>query len=154
VRPFKTAMFVTQLPDHGIRARPLSIAGFEEQQLWFATGKGSGKAHELQANQEVGIVMQSWFAYVSISARAHAVVDRVKAAALWRETWRPWFPNGADDPELVLISAKPVHAEYWDLRGVRGLEYMLEAVRHALQRKRMDDKATSPFHGQLDFAAA
>ena len=32
--------------------------------------------------------------------------------AMWRPTWRGWFPEGPGEPELVLVKVKPEHVEY------------------------------------------
>jgi general stress protein 26 len=52
--------------------------------------------------------------YVSVSGQARLVDDMQRKRALWTELARPWFPGGAEDPTLLLLSIEPEHAEIWD----------------------------------------
>jgi general stress protein 26 len=36
---------------------------------------------------------------------------------------RAYFPNGKDDPELVLLQVQAEEGEYWDNQGAQGLKY-------------------------------
>ena len=45
---------------------------------------------------------------------AKIVTDRKKIDELWNPFVKVWFPEGKDDPELVLIKIAPHSAEYWD----------------------------------------
>ena len=49
-----------------------------------------------------------------MSGRAELVRDPVKAKALWHASYRAYFPNGPDDPDMVLIRVHVEDAEYWD----------------------------------------
>lgn len=140
VRGFDTAMLVTHPPDGGMRARPLSVASVDaEGDLWFSTGSNSGKVAELLGDPRVAIVMQGPSRFVSITGTAEIVIDSERAAALWQEAWRPWFPGGANDPELVLVHVRATEAEFWDLSGIRGLVYLFDAAKHAMTGERMTD---------------
>src|SRR5262245_30715687 len=101
VRSFDTAMLVTHAEGR-LRARPLSVASVDaDGDLWFATNCESAKAHELQVDPRVLVTMQSSSQFVSIAGTAELLVDHDIATSLWRDAWRPWFPKGADDPELM-----------------------------------------------------
>ena len=39
----------------------------------------------------------------------------------WKPTFKIWFPEGADDPNIVLLHVKGEDAEYWDSAGVTAL---------------------------------
>lgn len=111
--------------------------------LWFSTGMHSGKAAELVVDDRVAVVMQNAGRFVSVSGRARVVVDVARARELWQEAWRPFFPGGPTDPELVLVHVHASEAEFWDLRGLRGFVYLFNAVRHALSGERMTDAPKS-----------
>ena len=53
------------------------------------------------------------YEYVSLSATARIIEDRRKIKELWTDGLRVWFPNGPDDPELVLIAVDVETAKYW-----------------------------------------
>jgi hypothetical protein len=96
--------------------------------------------------------MQGRTQYLSISGRAQVFSDVEKAAAVWSEAWRPWFPGGPSDAELVLVKVIPHEAEYWDLSGIKGVRYVYEAVKHVLKGARMSDAGTE-HHAKVDLRA-
>jgi general stress protein 26 len=140
IRGFSTAMFVTRTGDESLHARPMTVANVDENgEIWFTTGIDSGKVSEMLHDRHVAVVMQGRTQYLSISGKAQVFSDVEKAKALWSEAWRPWFPKGPEDPELVLVKVTPGMAEYWDLSGINGVRYVYEAVKHVLKGERMTD---------------
>lgn len=139
LKHFDTAMLVTRSTDGTVRARPMSIAAAEEDgDLWFATSVGSGKVDEIWQDQRVAATLQSKERFLSISGHAELVRDRAKIHQLWRDTWKVWFPQGKDDPDLALIHVVAEEAEYWDQHGAKGLRYAFEAGKSLIQGKRPD----------------
>lgn len=100
----------------GLRARPLEARPDREAGLiWFVTDVRSGKEHEIEAEQDVGLVFidPKQKAYLSITARAEVKHDHAKAAAIWKSTDSAWW-NGPDDPNVCVLRVRPVTAELWD----------------------------------------
>lgn len=128
---FDTAMLVTHDGDGPGRARPMAIAKIEVNcDLWFFTALHSGKTHEIENDQNVLLVFQNDHrAYLSLAGRASLVVDRAQAAALWKDSYKTWFPGGVDDPELSLIRVAAMEVEYWDNTGFKGVKYLFEAAK-------------------------
>lgn len=128
---FDSAMLVTHAGEDKIRARPMVIAKVEDNcDLWFLTGKGSPKVHEIESNQQVGVVCQdAEDVCISISGRADLVNNRRKLDEIWKEQFKVWFPGGKDDPEIRLIFVRGEEAEYWDTQGAKGARYMFSAVK-------------------------
>ena len=154
-RSFRTAMVTTRGLDGTPHARPMSVARIDDNgAMWFATGVHSAKFSEIEANSQTAVVMQSGLRFAAFSGIAEGVVDRQLTRMLWREAWRPWFPGGPTDPELKLMCVHLTHGEYWDLSGLRGVRYAVEAIRHALAGKRMSDDANDDRHGVADFVPA
>jgi general stress protein 26 len=140
ISSFKDAMLVTHGKDGELHARPLTLASADANgDVWFSTGAHSGKVAEIFHDRRVAVIMQASSRYLSLTGTAEVIADRAKAAVLWRETWRPWFPGGPDDPEIVLVHVKGTEAEFWDLRGLAGVMYVFDAVKHALKGERMSD---------------
>jgi general stress protein 26 len=153
IRGFTTAMFVTRMGDETLHARPMSVASVDESgEIWFTTGIDSGKVSEMLHDRHVAVVMQGRTQYLSISGKAQVFSDVERAKQLWSEAWRPWFPQGPEDPELVLVKVTPGMAEYWDLSGIKGVRYVFEAVKHVLKGQRMTG-APMDHHRKLDLAS-
>jgi general stress protein 26 len=149
IRHFDTAMLVTHDPAGGLRARPLSLAGHDpDGTLWFFTAHDSGKVWELAEDARTAVVMQGRRRYVSLSGFSELVSDRPKIRKLWRESFRPWFPNGPEDATAALLRVKPERAEFWDMSGLSGVQNRLRTLGALLRRKRASDGDTS-FHRKV-----
>ncbi len=110
-------MVASRAPEGFLHARPMgSIAAEPEGALWFFTSRKSPVVSELKADPEVLVTYADTASqhYVSVSGRASVVDDPAKAKALWREPLRTWFPNGPEDPDLVLVRVEGERAQYWD----------------------------------------
>ena len=126
---FDTAMLITH---HGERehARPMAIAGVEDADtLWFVTAEDAPKSDEIRSDARASVTLQSATRYVALSGVASLVDDRRKIHELWKPTWKAWFPNGKDDPKLVLIRVTVTDAEYWDNAGTKGIRYAFAAAK-------------------------
>jgi general stress protein 26 len=154
-RSFRTAMVTTYSLDGGLHTRPMSIARIADNgDIWFATSANSAKLHEINAKRTASATMQGGLRFVAFSGLAESVFDPTLARSLWRESWRPWFPGGASDPELKLMCIRVEHGEFWDLRGARGVGYLFDMVRHAVSGTRMGDDTDGRRHGVSDFGDA
>lgn len=148
---FDTAMLVTRerTGDGLMRGRPMTVAGRDEDgTLWFATAINSEKVDEITVDDEIAVMMQSKGRFVSLNGRAYLVRDKEKAHRLWSEKMRPWFPGGARDPSLGLIRLVPHEAEYWDTTGLKGIRYVFDMAKAAVQGDRAPDD--TPF-GRVAF---
>jgi general stress protein 26 len=141
LRGFDTVMLVTTAPDGRIEGRPMQIVDIDDRtgNIWFFTGLGSRKVHEIGDNAHVAIVcQQERSAYLSLSGTGMIVFEPSRVHQLWREPFRTWFPDGPDDPDLRLLVVEPRLAEYWDNRGTNKLEFMFEAAKAYVSGTRPD----------------
>ena len=100
----------------GLRARPLEARPDRDAGIiWFVTDARSGKEHEIEAAQDVGLIFidHAGKAYLSITARAEVLNDHAKAAEIWKSTDSAWW-KGPDDPNVCVLRVQPVTAELWD----------------------------------------
>jgi general stress protein 26 len=127
---FDTAMLVTHRGDFA-HARPMAIAAVESHcNVWFFTGRGTPKVHEIHDDDTVLVVCQDEHErYISLSGRAEIVAEREKVRQLWSERYKTWFPGGVEDPELLLICVHAEEAEYWDQHGAKALNYFFQAAK-------------------------
>jgi general stress protein 26 len=109
---------LTTLDETGhLHSRPMVTQQVEfDGDLWFFTSKSAHKSHELANDQRVNIsfVNTDKQHFVSVSGIAELVDDRAKEKELWHDGYKAWFPQGLEDPDLVLLKVRVRKAEYWD----------------------------------------
>jgi general stress protein 26 len=128
MRGFDTGMLVSATADSQLRARPMAIAKMMDTgHVWFITNRHSGKVDEMLRDPIIAVTLQNSSQYVSLSGMAKLVDDRHKIHELWSEDWKVWFPDGQDDPAIILIHFVPEEMEYWDNAGTKGLRYLFKA---------------------------
>lgn len=136
---FSSAMLVSHDASDNLHARPMIVAGVEEDcDVWFVTDKDSGKVDAISAQPDVNVSLQGGGKFLSLSGHAEVVYDPLKVADLWNEMWKVWFPDGPSDPGIALIKVNAVHGEYWDNSGLNGLKYMFEAGKAYLKGETPD----------------
>ena len=128
---FDTAMLVTHRPDGIDHARPMAIAKVEPNcDVWFFTGGVSEKVYEIEGDSKVLLAFQKDHSvYVSLTGHAQLTADSTQATELWKPAFKIWFPQGLDDPNLLLIRVNAISAEYWDNTGFKGVKYLFEAAK-------------------------
>lgn len=117
IKDINIAMLTTEAEDGLLHSRPMATQTTEfDGTLWFFTGQSASMVSEIDWNPEVNLsyAQPSDNRYVSVSGSAEAVNDRAKMAELWSDTYKAWFPQGLDDPDLCLLRVEVSFAEYWD----------------------------------------
>jgi general stress protein 26 len=141
LKKLDTVMVTTKAENGTLRARPMAVADVDvDGVMWFVTSKESEKTHEILHDARAVISAQEKGLYVSLSGTLEVVVDRKRVHDLWKGVWKAWFPEGKDDPSIVLIRLRPEIGEYWDQTGTKGLQYLFEAAKALLDGKRVDDQ--------------
>lgn len=135
IKDIKVAMMATWDQDtHEAHSRPMMALQTEafDGTLWFFTGKDSRKAHEISESHEalLSYADPKAMTYVSVSGRATLTDDRLKIAELWSNSAKIWFPDGQDDPNLVLLRFDADKAEFWEApnAAVRSVSYLKSLV--------------------------
>jgi general stress protein 26 len=116
IKDIKIAMLTTVDDDGDLRSRPMATLEVEDDgDLWFFTRIDSPKVEETEREHRVNVAYAAPSAnrYVSVSGRAELVYDRARINKLWRPEFRLYFPEGRDDPSLVMLRVTPHAAEYW-----------------------------------------
>ena len=133
IMDIRLAMLVTR--DGGLlRSRPLlSHPDEKDGVIWFLTAKSDSKVMEILNEQAVNLSYMDMdhSHFVSVSGKAYPTLNRAKLDEVWSPYSEAWFPEGKDDPELVMIKIVPEQAEYWDMerREMLTLAEFLEAAR-------------------------
>ena len=134
IEDFNTAMLVTHHPQHGVDARPMAIAQVDHDgAMWFISDRHSGKMEDIAADSNAAVTLQGGNKFVSLSGKLRTIDDRAKVGELWQESWKVWFPEGVDDPAIILLKLTPERGEYWDNSGFQGAKYLLKAGKAYLQ---------------------
>jgi general stress protein 26 len=149
LKQFSTAMLITHEEGHRLRARPMAIADIDEDgTIWFLSAEDTEKVHEIIHDTHVHLALQKDHAiYLSINGHATLVHDRAKVDEIWKESYKVWFPEGKDDPSIVLISVRPEDAEYWDNHGWKKVKYLFQAATAYVTGKTPDTEDEK--HGML-----
>lgn len=146
---FDEAMLITHDDDGAPHARPMAVAQSEPNgDLWFATSAGSRKIGEVRRDPRVAAVFEEGGRYLSISGHAEIVQDREKVHELWSPAWKPWFPKGEDDPDIVLLHVHARRGEYWDNRGAKGVGYLWDAAKAVWRGERLHEGGPER-HGEV-----
>jgi len=147
---FDTAMLITESRGGLVRARPIHIAQHRARaELWFLGRASDAKNDEILHDCRAAVTMQGSGRYVSLSGRARLSTDREKILKAWGPSQLLWFPEGIDDPELILIEFCPERGELWNRRGLNRLEYIWRAGK-ALLTGRPADEAAAIGHTKVD----
>src|SRR5437763_1853086 len=97
-------ILTTVAPDGRLHARPMQMQRHDDNGvLWFATSLDTQKCADLRANPACCVAFLKGHTYVSLSGHAELVQDREMIRKLWDVGWRAWFPEGPDEPDLVLL---------------------------------------------------
>lgn len=116
----KFAMLTTVDAGGELVSRPMAHQEVEpDGDLWFFSSRDSRKVEHVLANPHVAVTLASASTWVSINGSAEVVEDDQKAKDLWSTDMEAWFPQGPDDPSIVLIKVTGDTAEYWDTPGGR-----------------------------------
>lgn len=132
IKDIKVALMATfDEEGHIFHARPMMAQNMKadfDGTLWFFTGADTRKAREIAHTSRALLTYAEpgHQAYVSISGHARIVRDQAKIDEYWNDFNKAWFPEGKDDPNLVLIRFDAEDAEFWDAPGpvVTGLAYI------------------------------
>lgn len=117
VREVRVAMMTTRSASDDLQSRPMFTqeADFTGG-IYFFTGRDSDKMHNIRHNDRVNLAYASPDdnLYVSVTGTARVVEDRSKVRDLWNPMNKVFFPDGVDDPNLLLLEIVPASAELWD----------------------------------------
>jgi general stress protein 26 len=116
----EVAMLTTRAADGSMVSRPLETLALDGNgELVFFTAADSGKIGELEADPAVNLAYAHPSDHRFVSVRGHARISRDRATIdeLWSMTQAIFFPQGKDDPNLVVLRVRVRDAAYWEPAG-------------------------------------
>lgn len=117
IKGVRFAMFTT-VDQHGhLISQPMTNQEVDaDGALWFFTNSNTDLWQNIASSPKVNVSFAEPedSLYVSISGTAERVVDRARIDDLWNPMVAAWFPNGKEDPHVVLIKVVSKTVQYWD----------------------------------------
>jgi general stress protein 26 len=117
IKDIEFAMLTTVADDGSLHSRPMATqkADFDGD-VWFFTKASSHKAQEISGDSHVNVTYSAPDdnVFVALSGTARMVRDRAKIQELWYPDVAAWFPEGPEDPDIVLLKVAVERAEYWE----------------------------------------
>ncbi len=150
IQDIRVAMLTTFDPDGTPHVRPMWTQTLDPKTfdglLWFMTSEDSSIVPELSFKQDVLLTYAApdKNRYVAVTGTGHVKHDPAKAKELWNVHGKGWFPDGPDDPKLMLIKVEVESAEYWD--GPSNTSYILSLLKAVVTRSQVRAKSD---HGKL-----
>src|SRR3954447_7852781 len=109
----RIALITTVSADNQLVSRPMAVKERDfDGDLWFFTEDPSHKTHEVRANPEVNVALESGSGWVSIAGTAEVVTDAAKIDELWDTSAEAWFQEGRQDPKVALLKVTAHTAGY------------------------------------------
>ena len=112
-----TCMFASGLGTIPFHTCPMQVQQVDEQgTLWFFSGADSVHNRQLESDPRTQLIFANTekIEYLTIFGETTISRDRAKIDELWTKLVEAWFPAGKDDPNLTLLSIRPLEAHYWD----------------------------------------
>ncbi len=118
IKDERIAMLTSVGADGTLLARPMALQEVEfDGDLWFFAERGSRKVANVTAHPSVNVTVGSATTWVSLSGTAVVVDDLDRKRELWNPFVEAWFPDGPEDPDVVLVKVTADGAEYWATPG-------------------------------------
>ena len=145
IKPIETAMLTTRDKSGSMVSRPLQTLKLNDHgELIFFTSAASDKVAQLTEDHDVNLAyaQPSEHCYVSVRGRARLDRDRETIDELWSSVQRIFFPEGKDDPDLMVLRVKVRDAVYWESDADNWLERAINFT-EALWSDEPEDLGTS-----------
>ncbi|GAA0242481.1 pyridoxamine 5'-phosphate oxidase family protein [Rhodanobacter caeni] len=113
----EVAMLTTRAADGSMVSRPLQTLKLDANgELIFFTGANSHKVAELTDDHGVNLAYAhpGEHRYVSVRGRARMDRDADTIDELWSPAQKAFFPDGKDDPNLMVLRVQVRDASYWE----------------------------------------
>ncbi len=105
-----------------LHARPMSTQQMTfDGTLHFLTDRESHKVEDIERDPQVLVSYADpkEQTYVSVHGRARLARDEQLLEELWSPAFRAWWPNGRNDPSILVLSVDVDRADYWESPGSR-----------------------------------
>lgn len=128
----RIGLLATRDDEGRLVTRPLAIVDRDfDGFVYFFVAKDSHKVHDIDANPQVNVGVETSKGWLSISGTATLRTDAAKIDELWNTGAEVWFDQGRDDPQVALLEVDAHTVESWtstEPKAVTLLKYAKAAV--------------------------
>jgi general stress protein 26 len=117
INDIDVAMLTTRAADGSLVSRPLQTLKLDsEGEIIFFTAAKSHKVEELTEDHSVNLAYadKAENRFVSVRGRARMDRDHDTIDELWSPAQKIFFPDGKDDPNLMVLRVRVRDANYWE----------------------------------------
>lgn len=117
IQDIRLALLTTQASNGALRTRPMVTHQLDpDGTMWFFTRADSAKVAHIRQQPAIALGFSNPQSQVTVttSGQAELITDQAKVNALWDESLRDWFPEGKDDPNIILLRITTLAGECWD----------------------------------------
>ena len=117
IEDIEVAMLTTRAADGSLVSRPVETLKLDSNgELIFFTASKSHKVEELtdDANVNLAYADPAHRRYVSVRGRARMDRDEDTINELWSPGQKIFFPEGRDDPNLMVLRIRVQDADWWE----------------------------------------
>jgi general stress protein 26 len=123
----------TTYNDGKIESRPMTTLEIDtDGNVWFFTSRNTEIGEETKRAEPVTLIYSDPKSntYISVSGSAAIVESETRKEELWNPMSKAWFPEGKDDPNLVVLKVTTDEAAYWDSTSSKMVVFfsMIKAV--------------------------
>jgi len=122
IRGIDVAILTTVRPDTSLHSCPMvTRAADDGGAFWYITSSNTEKVEAVRTMQRVNLAFSEAPAqrYISVSGFCELVRNQAITKQLWQPDYTSWFPQGLEDPDLILMKIIVQQAEYWDAAQAR-----------------------------------
>ena len=117
IQDIRIALLTTQSSTGALRSRPMATHQLDpDGTMWFFTRDDSEKVTHIRQQPAIALGFSDLQSQVSVTTTGQAEIinDQAKVNALWNESMLDWFPEGKDDPNIVLLRITTLDGECWE----------------------------------------
>lgn len=136
----RICMFATTDTTDDKYGRPMSTMQVDDDgAIWFFTKDNSKVSDDARKNEQVTLYYShpGKNSYLTVQGSVELVKDRKKMEELYTPIIKGWFPEGLDDPNIVLLKVTPQQAHYWDADAAK-LVVLFSMIQAAVTGKPSD----------------
>jgi general stress protein 26 len=113
-------MVTSTAGDGALHARPMTPQQVtDDLEAWFFISRSSEQAEDVATRPRVNLSFDGSSDWLSVAGSATLVDDRRLVEEMWNPVVEAWFPDGPQDPDVVLLRVDAESAEYWKAPGGR-----------------------------------
>ncbi len=144
-------MLLSHGKDSKIEGRPMALVKIDDDTtIYLVTGIDSKKVADIVREPRVSVSVQARDGFVILDGEVLISQDRSLIDALWEDSWKVWFPDGAQDPTIAILIVTPNEGTYWNQDLGHTLSYLYRMVKARVlgseMKVKLGDQATVDLH--------